>query len=924
MPSGTSRHSSRADVKAKPVQQGQGAAFGPLPGLNKPSSANPLNVCVVTSEILGPVKNGGIGTATSALIDNLAGNGHNVTILYTLVQRGEPDCAERNWSYWVNQLAQRNITLTYIPHTGDYNEWLRKSWLVKQHLAAGDYDVVYFNEHHGSGYYALAAKRAGLSPFAERVHCVVTHGSIEWVMNTNDQRIRRAADLQMIGVERRSVEWADVVIGPSQYLLREYQDYGWTLPRHTYRQPYAFPISVKPKDGGRTPVDELVFFGRLETRKGLWLFCEALDRMGEALRGRKVTFMGRASDVAGVPSPVYIMSRAEKWPCQVKLLLDYSQEQALDYLSKPGRVAIMPSLADNSPCVVYECMQQQIPFIATSGSGADELVHTDCWPSVMCEPNAIALTGRLLEVLAKGAAVAWPRFGAEENLATWKAWSDLLADPRAREALFGKPASASTVAGHSSKAKSTFLFIDDGTVLLGSLMDRLLRQMSLYADSGTFALLSARGEPLQGMVADALEASAEQLGSSFTFVAPSVLARFLQSVRKGKGSLIVTDICNELVPAFVTQSCDMVVAGGALAVSCAAASRHSETDEPTIESIPAGDLPAAGGLGMPITSSAWVVSHSAIGDHLSAADFMDPTTGELTPAQDIGQLVFHRLIIDGKPVRLVPEVGTVRTSTLFRPRHERHWYRSSVLHTEALGMKPYLYQDAAAWLAASTFGFRGAHAPEKASTLRLLPEGHPLRSIAHSGTSPEGLAQLAATMGRADQAVQIATAASLDLRSEDLVQKAIAAVRTRPAIDLLALLAGETNPDSATDIVKTLRASTVNLLLQRQGDDLDVELKDTDLADGTATFFDVALFGHESFNLDFQIRDGGPCTIRASVIDQTTGALLGTAEATGDPGTQCKLDVPLHGIHGMFCLIVEIEAATEDLPVLTLSQMQFN
>lgn len=194
--------------------------FKQLPGL-KTASKRTLNVCVVTSEILGPVKNGGIGTATSALIDSLAANGHRVTILYTLVQRGQPECAERNWAHWVDQLAERGITLTHIPHSGDYRDWLQKSWLVKQHLALHDFDAVYFNEHHGSGYYTLAAKRAGLKPFVNRVHCVITHGSIEWVFNTNDQRLNRATDLEMIGVERRSVEWADVVIGPSQYLLKE-------------------------------------------------------------------------------------------------------------------------------------------------------------------------------------------------------------------------------------------------------------------------------------------------------------------------------------------------------------------------------------------------------------------------------------------------------------------------------------------------------------------------------------------------------------------------------------------------------------------------------------------------------------------------------------------------------------------------------
>lgn len=920
MPSGIGRRSARADKKTVTGSRSAAASFPPLPGVGKSLRGGKLKVCVVTSEILGPVKNGGIGTATSALIDILAAGGHEVTILYTLVRRGEPDCEEHTWSHWVDQLAQRGIVLTYIGHDGDYSDWLTKSWLVKQHLGSHDFDVVYFNEHHGSAYYSLAAKRAGLSPFVERVHCVITHGAIEWVMNTNDQRLTIASDLQMIGVERRSAEWADVVIGPSQYLLREYQSYGWTLPRNTYHQPYPFPLGAKSRGRTNIPVDELVFFGRLETRKGLWLFCEALDRMGESLRGRTVTFMGRPVNASGIQTPILILARAEKWPCKVNMLLDYSQDQALDYLAKPGRVAVMPSLADNSPCVVYECMQQQIPFVATSGSGADELVHPDCWPATMCEPNADALAGRLLQVLDDGAATAWPRFEAAENLASWKAWHQLLADRKARAELLA--GSTPEDPGRVRLGEATFLYIDDGAVTLGALMDRLQRQMELFSVFGHFALLSLRTEPLRGMLEAALQARAAQLECDFSFVTPSTLSRFLQTAKKNSKCLFVTDICDELTTAFVTQSRDMVATGIAQAVSCAVASRRDETEEAIIEQLPAGDLPAAGGLGMAITSSAWAISANIIGGEARTADFVDPTTGELTPAQDIGQLVFHRMIIGDLPVRLIPEVGTVRTSPTLRPRRERHWYRSAVLHSEALGVKPYVFRDAATWLSASAFGFRGARLPERSSGMSLLPGDHPLRELSHTGSSPDGLSHLAAALGRVDQAVQISTAADIGVSVEDLLAEAVRAVRNRPAIDLRALLSGETDLETASDIIKALRASTANLAMERATEGLVLHLAEPGLNEGTATFFDVSLHGHETFSLAFTVL-AGTCTFTATIIDQSTGALLGKATASGTQGTERSLHVPLHGIHGLFCLIVDISVPAGSSPYFALNSLQF-
>src|SRR6476659_2094619 len=89
--------------------------------------ARPLKVCVVSSEFIGPVKNGGIATATSALIKLLASEGHRVTLLYTLGENGKPANAaehdaggKKSWQHWVDELASQKITLAYIPHEGEY------------------------------------------------------------------------------------------------------------------------------------------------------------------------------------------------------------------------------------------------------------------------------------------------------------------------------------------------------------------------------------------------------------------------------------------------------------------------------------------------------------------------------------------------------------------------------------------------------------------------------------------------------------------------------------------------------------------------------------------------------------------------------------------------------------------------------------
>jgi len=393
---------------------------------------SPLKVCVVTSEFLGPVKNGGIGTATSGLMDVLRGGGHAVSLLYTLVANGNPHAGDHPWQHWVDELTAQGIDAHFIPHDGQYRDWRRKSWLVAEFLRRHDFDVVYFNEHHGSGFYSLAAKRAGEQPFAGQTHCVITHGSMEWVFDINDQYMTRPTDLEMCLLERKSVEWADYVISPSRYLLGKYGDYGWQLPQRTFHQPLPLAIGSPAPDASRRFASELVFFGRLEARKGLWLFCSALDLLQEELRGKTVTFLGRMTEENGLSTGALLLARAKSWPFRIRMITTYDQEQALNFLRDGERLAIMPSLADNSPCVVYECLRHGIPFLATSGSGAEELVLGGSGAPCLSPPEAGRLAEAIRQAFKKGVPLSRPAFDDGANLDRWRGFHAFLADARKR------------------------------------------------------------------------------------------------------------------------------------------------------------------------------------------------------------------------------------------------------------------------------------------------------------------------------------------------------------------------------------------------------------------------------------------------------------------------------------------------------------
>ncbi|HET6522353.1 MAG TPA: glycosyltransferase family 4 protein [Geminicoccaceae bacterium] len=395
-------------------------------------------ICIVTGELAGPDYNGGIGTANLGLAQALRGRGHAVDILYTRVDRHAPFCFRGSFADQVEAFRRQGIRLACIAHGGEWNDWLAKSHRAMEHLAQGGYDLAFFNDTHGTAYYPLLARRTGSPELRATLMCVVAHSATQWIAELNEAAIETIEDVRLMELERRSIELADMVVSPSAYLLRKYRGYGWRLPEASFVRPNILPREERGRLPARRrgPVDELVFFGRLERRKGLWTFAEALDRIKYRLGGRTVTFLGKLTVEDGESTGHALLRRSAAWPFEARLLPGFDREQALGYLAGGRRLAVMPSREDNSPCVILECLQRGIPFIASGGSGGEELLAAESRADCLFQPTAAALADKLLTVLERGAVTALPAFDADRNETATLDWlaGVLEAGPRAAPA----------------------------------------------------------------------------------------------------------------------------------------------------------------------------------------------------------------------------------------------------------------------------------------------------------------------------------------------------------------------------------------------------------------------------------------------------------------------------------------------------------
>jgi glycosyltransferase involved in cell wall biosynthesis len=407
------------------------AAFPPSSHPAAPGAAPAVKrICLVTGELAGPDYNGGIGTANRGLALALRARGHGVDILYTRVDREVPFCFRGTFAAQVEAFARLGIRLMCIRHGGEWHDWLAKSWLAMEHLIRQRYDFVFFNDTHGTAYYPLLARRTGSPALAATPMAVVTHSATQWIAELNESPITTLEDVRLMELERRSIELADFVLSPSAYLLAKYRSYGWRLPAATFVRPNILPREERrpPPARRRVAIDELVFFGRLERRKGLWLFCEVLDRIKHRLAGRGVTFLGKFTLEDGESTGFSLLRRSAAWPFAARLLHGFDREQALAYLKGGRRLAVMPSREDNSPCAILECLTEGIPFIASGGSGGEELLAVESREDCLFEPTVEALARKLLAVLERGAVTAAPAFDPERNEAALMAWLEDLLD----------------------------------------------------------------------------------------------------------------------------------------------------------------------------------------------------------------------------------------------------------------------------------------------------------------------------------------------------------------------------------------------------------------------------------------------------------------------------------------------------------------
>ena len=362
---------------------------------------------LVTPEYEGIFKNGGIGTYYATLSQKLTQSGWYVILLLCQTEQyfyGNSSLTSVNHIFSVNEVNQvLHLQPTHQAILSGLPDW---DWLERESFSSlfftqavisafGDIPIyVEFPDMCGLGYRTIQAKRAG---FLDR-HCITAvtlHSTHEWIYEVNEKYpIGEERWLRQVNAyEQYSFEHADLAFFLSHFLKEKIEHYGWKT-RHAIHLPYCFPIieevlfrrvlnESQPVqsfldhhlDSGKIP---LVFFGRLEERKGLCTFLTAIQSLApEITKTIDAIFLGKTVQLYSVAlnhlsSEDYIRQELDGI-VSYTIISDLFSHEAIQFirdLQKP--IVCLTSPQENFPNSSLEVGQLPVSLVVAKTGGFQE------------------------------------------------------------------------------------------------------------------------------------------------------------------------------------------------------------------------------------------------------------------------------------------------------------------------------------------------------------------------------------------------------------------------------------------------------------------------------------------------------------------------------------------------------------------------
>lgn len=391
-------------------------------------------ICIVTDGIFGVPDDAEISVYYSNLALFLASSGYDVSVL--MVNNLIPEYREKI-NVIKNFCSNKNIKLFYIlPADKNYFSYpLKTDNLINSYQVYnwfkthGEFDVIFFSDYGGAGFYSLLAKHQGLR-FEKTKMIVKVFHPLRWRLFANKTNFDSINYITDDFIERKSIESADILMSSSIYMIDWIKDNRWKMPDETIISP---DIIYNDESLGETGINndkiiekriikELVYFGNFKTQFGLEIFMNSLDilkfRNSFSPNNITVTLLisGQEIDDSIINN---LQDKAKEWNCRLNIIDSFDFNQSAKYLRGGGRLLVLPYLLGNAPYILTECFYHGIPFIASDKIASVEYINAAYIGKYTFSPEQSVLADKIQDCLSNGLISFAPFYNskkAEANL----------------------------------------------------------------------------------------------------------------------------------------------------------------------------------------------------------------------------------------------------------------------------------------------------------------------------------------------------------------------------------------------------------------------------------------------------------------------------------------------------------------------------
>jgi hypothetical protein len=202
---------------------------------------------------------------------------------------------------------------------------------------------------------------------------------------------------------------------------------GWVLPLQQEVIPNI--IQGSPRSSGAVKeVHRLVFFGRLEERKGIKLFVSMINALGKNLPADfEVVFIGNGRGyIDSLPAVDWINRQSSNWTFPVHKHIGAAPADARALLRQPGNLIVLCSAVENMPYALAEAATAGIPLVTCNSGGIPEMLSQEHSKDIMINDRSVESLLTVVAKILKGRQAPLPVltpniFAAKQS---WLKWHD--------------------------------------------------------------------------------------------------------------------------------------------------------------------------------------------------------------------------------------------------------------------------------------------------------------------------------------------------------------------------------------------------------------------------------------------------------------------------------------------------------------------